>query len=181
MNVIFMIKPLQFKRWWHETSLLMADGGSTFYCNRPLKHDWKQISLKCVLEYEFFFFLKLHLIKVQWSAAVQTSNCLTSNPDGLWRFFIGSFTIWGFWTRLLRDGVRLRWPDASETEVRSFKYVATHRPSVKAACVILPASPSVPCRGLETFSPTCGADLPNKDTCFLCFWLPWMCWGEQRF
>lgn len=36
----------------------------------------------------FFFFLKLHLIKVQWSAAVQTSNCLTSNPDGLWRFLL---------------------------------------------------------------------------------------------
>lgn len=34
--------------------LIMADGGSTSYCNRPLKHDWKQISLKCASEYEVF-------------------------------------------------------------------------------------------------------------------------------
>lgn len=39
--------------------LIMADGGSTSYCNRPLKHDWKQISLKCASEYEFFFLFKV--------------------------------------------------------------------------------------------------------------------------
>lgn len=39
MNAIFIIWPLQFKRWRSKTEVVMVDGGSRSYCNRPLHHD----------------------------------------------------------------------------------------------------------------------------------------------
>lgn len=89
VNVIFMRKLLRFERCWHETepcgwwwfhiwfhcSSLINMIESRFLCNTHQNR-------------RFFFFLKLHLIKGQWSAAVQTSNGLTSNPDGLWRLLL---------------------------------------------------------------------------------------------
>lgn len=72
----------------------------------------------------FFFFLTLHLIKGQWSAAAQTSPYI--KPSWIITCFIGSFTTSGFWSPCLRDAMPLLWPDASKTEMRSFNCAATN-------------------------------------------------------
>lgn len=82
INVSFMIKPLQFKRWWRGTELMVVPH---FTATDLLNMIQSRFLWIVPQKRRFFFFLKFHLIKGQWSAGVQTSNCLASNPDGLWR------------------------------------------------------------------------------------------------
>lgn len=110
----------------------------------------------------FFFFLKLHLIKGQWSAAGQTSNCLTSNPDGLWRVLLAllpseAFELDSYVMACVCGDLmpaKLKWEalNMSLQTPPSVKARACHSSSITFGS-------AVTCRGLETFSRTCGADL----------------------
>lgn len=183
MNVIFMVKPLRFKRWCHKTE--------PYYGWRCMVPHLTAIGLLNMIEsrflwnvhqnMRFFFFLKLHLIKGQWSAAVQTSNCLTSNPDGLWRVLLALLPSKAFelnsYVMVCVCGdlmpAKLKW------EVLNVLLQTCHLSRLRVSFLQyhLRFSSNVPWPG-NVFTHRWSRSV-RVDTCFLCFWLPWTCWCEQ--